>query len=395
MASSKVPLTVLLPLLSFLLYSQSANLWKLAGRAYIDRTRLVRWQNSTALNSDNCKVYHEANACEDVKIHFASSTAFLACGDPLERTHWYPCAGVRTVERRSETSFREFLFKHDLKTGKTSELDIRGLEGDFITHGIDIFPVAEDSSKIHIFAVNHARDGDSIAIFLHELGSNVVELVKNVKHANIKTANGVAAVGSLEFYITNDHYFAGGMMRDLEEMFGPWGWATHVQYCDASTEDVLCRQVTDTFPGANGLNLWKDRLFVGDSKNGTVTIFEIDKDKSVTQLQMVDLGAAADNINILPTTGDLLVSVFPTLEDLPKYLANVKSLGKDLLVPAAALRLRQAKGYAPELAYFNDGSVISFQTAAAGDPYLDLYISTGVLQFGGFAVCKVPPGTFA
>ncbi len=148
MASSKVPLTVLLPLLSFLLYSQSANLWKLAGRAYIDRTRLVRWQNSTALNSDNCKVYHEANACEDVKIHFASSTAFLACGDPLERTHWYPCAGVRTVERRSETSFREFLFKHDLKTGKTSELDIRGLEGDFITHGIDIFPVAEDSSKV-------------------------------------------------------------------------------------------------------------------------------------------------------------------------------------------------------------------------------------------------------
>ncbi len=87
--------------------------------------------------------------------------------------------------------------------------------------------------------------------------------------------------------------------------------------------------------------------------------------------------------------------MFPTLEDLPKYLANVKSLGKDLLVPAAALRLRQAKGYAPELAYFNDGSVISFQTAAAGDPYLDLYISTGVLQFGGFAVCKVPPGTFA
>ncbi|KAK5192070.1 hypothetical protein LTR99_006580 [Exophiala xenobiotica] len=397
MASSKFPLTVLLPLLSFLLYSQSASLWRLTGRVNIDKTRLVRWENSTALNSDNCKVYHEANACEDVKVHFASSTAFLACGDPLERTHWYPCAGVRTVERRAETSFREFLFKHDLKTGKTTELDIQGLEGDFITHGIDILPVAENSSKIHIFAVNHARDGDSIAIFLHELGSNVVELVKNVRHPNIKTANGVAAIGPFvrEFYVTNDHYFAGGMTRDLEERFGPWGWATHVQYCDASTEDILCRQVTNTFPGANGLNLWKDRLFVGDSKNGTVTIFEIDKDKSLTQLQMVDLGAAADNINILPTTGDLLVSVFPTLEDLPKYLANVKSLGKDLLVPAAALRLRQSNGYAPELAYFNDGSVISFQTAAAGEPYLDLYISTGVLQYGGFAVCKVPPGTFA
>lgn len=50
---------------------------------------------------------------------------------------------------------------------------------------------------------------------------------------------------------------------------------------------VSCRQVTGTFPGANGLNLWEDRLFVGDSKNGTVTIFEIHGDKSLTQLQQV------------------------------------------------------------------------------------------------------------
>lgn len=91
----------------------------------------------------------------------------------------------------------------------------------------------------------------------------------------------------------------------------------------------------------------------------------------------------------------MLIPVFPTLEDLPKYLANVEGLGKDLLVPAAALRLRKSTNYVPELAYFNDGSVISFQTAAAGDPYNDIYIGAGVLQIGGFAVCKVPHGTFA
>lgn len=54
-----------------------------------------------------------------------------------------------------------------------------------------------DSEQIRIFAVNHARDGDSIAIFDHKLGSDVVELVKNVKHPNIKTANGVVARGPL------------------------------------------------------------------------------------------------------------------------------------------------------------------------------------------------------
>ncbi|KAK6385820.1 hypothetical protein LTS17_001392 [Exophiala oligosperma] len=395
MTSKFVPVSLLLPLISLLLYTQSVHLWRLVGKVDIDQTRLVRWENSTPLNDDQCVVHHEADACEDVKIHYASSTAFLACGDARERTNWYPCAGVRTVERRSESSFRESLFKYDIDTGKTTQLVIKGLEGDFITHGIDVFPLPEDSSKIHIFAVNHARDGDSIAIFSHQSGSDVVELVKNVKHPNIKTANGVAATGPLEFYVTNDHYFAGGFLRDMEGKFGPWSWATHVQFCDASDEVVSCKQVTGTFPGSNGLNVWEDRLFVGDSKNGTVTIFEIQGDKSLTQLQQVDLGAAADNINILPTTGDLIVSVFPTLEDLPKYLANVEGLGKDLLVPAAALRLRKSTNYVPELAYFNDGSVISFQTAAAGDPYNDIYIGAGVLQIGGFAVCKVPHGTFA
>jgi hypothetical protein len=36
-----------------------------------------------------------------------------------------------------------------------------------------------------------------------------------------------------DFYITNDHYFAKGWLRDVEERFGPWTWATHVQYCNA------------------------------------------------------------------------------------------------------------------------------------------------------------------
>jgi len=98
--------------------------------------------------------------------------------------------------------------------------------------------------------------------------------------------------------VTNDHYFALGYLRELEEAYGPFTWSTHVQFCDASTEvsshstwealltavqQVSCRQVTGTFPGANGIALWKDRLFVGDARNGTVTIFDIHDDKSLTQ----------------------------------------------------------------------------------------------------------------
>ncbi len=76
-------------------------------------------------------------------------------------------------------------------------------------------------------------------------------------------------------------------------------------------------------------------------------------------------------------------------------MANVERLGKDLLVPSAALRLDHTKNYAPELFYKDDGSVISFMTAAAVDPSKNLFIGAGVLQYGGFAVCQVPPEAFA
>lgn len=54
-----------------------------------------------------------------------------------------------------------------------------------------------DGSQVHIFAVNHGRAGDSIEIFSHTLGSDTVDFVKKVTHPNIKTANGVSAMGPL------------------------------------------------------------------------------------------------------------------------------------------------------------------------------------------------------
>lgn len=153
--AARSPLPFILLLFSLVLYNYSALLWEFAGRVEIDKSRLVQWQNSAPINNENCKVIHEANGCEDVKIHFASQIAFLACGDPLERTHWYPPSCIRTVARRSESSFREQLFKYDLRTGRTTELQIKGLEGDFVNHGIEIFQLPEDSSKV--FNSRHSR----------------------------------------------------------------------------------------------------------------------------------------------------------------------------------------------------------------------------------------------
>jgi arylesterase/paraoxonase len=84
--------------------------------------------------------------------------------------------------------------------------------------------------------------------------------------------------------------------------------------------------------------------------------------------------------------------VFPGLEDLPTYLTNVEKLGKTVLVPAGALRLRRSNDYTTcELVWFNDGSILSDMTAGAIDPDNNVFIGAAVLQFGGFAVCDLRP----
>jgi arylesterase / paraoxonase len=128
-------------LLSVYVPSTTTNI---AGRAYIDPVTLTRWTGSPPLSNSKCVVDRIANACEDVAIHFQSSTAFLACGDPVERRNWYPAWSAQDSAARSEASFRESLFSYDIVKKKTTELKIEGLDGDFVTHGLDIF---HDPSK--------------------------------------------------------------------------------------------------------------------------------------------------------------------------------------------------------------------------------------------------------
>ncbi|BCS29672.1 uncharacterized protein APUU_71242S [Aspergillus puulaauensis] len=363
----------------------------LIGKTQIDKETLLRWADRMPLNNENCVVSKVADACEDVAIHYATNTAFLACGNGKERALWYPGAGMRSAKQRSEVSFRESLFKYDFRSGETVELVVVGLDGDFVTHGIDLFQLPNVENKIHVFAVRHAREGDSVSIFEHELGSNVVRLIRDVKHPGIKTANGVAAVGELQ--VTDTNPANDGPLRHLEEWIGPFDWSTDVQHCDASQEVVRCRQVTPRFPGANGLAVSDGQMFVGDARNGTVTIYRLGTEQAAKFERQIVLGAAADNLKVIPATGDVIATVFPNIENLALYLRNTEKLGKEMPVPSAALRLRKDRDFEPELFYFDDGGVLSHMTSMAVDAYNEVAIGGSVLQTGGFAVCKLSKAT--
>lgn len=190
-----------LPLLGLLLTLPTffQGLKNVAGHVHVDARALSRYDGRPRLNSHNCTVIPQANACEDVKIHYASHTAFAACGDPEARTLWYPPIGAVDADRRPANTWRESIFTYDILTKKTVELRIEDAPEDweFISHGIDLWFSDDDAAKIHIFAVNHGRKGDSITVFEHTLGQDTMHFLKDVKHPYIRNANAVAAAGPL------------------------------------------------------------------------------------------------------------------------------------------------------------------------------------------------------
>jgi arylesterase/paraoxonase len=144
--TSRLSVLAVLIILFSLLYRPALQLSTF--RSEDHTARLTRYADSSPLNSDRCTVNYAADACEDVNIHFASSTAFLTCGNPAERVHWYPPSSAHNAAARSEDSFREYLFKYDIKKKKTTSLRLEGLSGDFITHGIDVYSLPDDPTKV-------------------------------------------------------------------------------------------------------------------------------------------------------------------------------------------------------------------------------------------------------
>ncbi|OAL36341.1 hypothetical protein AYO20_04499 [Fonsecaea nubica] len=441
------PLSLLVAL-SGILYAYPYPVLNLYGGRATDAKIHTTWLHHGPVNNDKCwtnslstdgcicadhvrQTTTVGQACEDVRIHHDSATAFLACGYPETREAFYPPMNRHDTE--SAATYHEYFVKYDIKvrnvnhkqnpssltipgaegsklqdqqtdknpqTDKATKMKIEGLDSshDLILHGIDLYLPKDDKSKIYIFAVNHDRKGEAIVLFSHKLGTDVLTYEREFRHPAIKTPNAVAATSLSSFFITNDHYFYGGgplatILRSHEDHWGPWKWATDVVYCNASSSDIDCRTVSppNAHPSANGALLVDDgkTLLINDVVEATTTVYDVDPDTKVLSVRKkVQLGAGADNLSLIPGTEDIAVCIFPDVPSLIHRLSGEHLLDTNLKGEAAILRLVKARDYEPELLYWDDGSLITVLTGAAVDPKHGKIIAGGVVE-RHFIVCDV------
>ena len=135
---------------------------------------------------------------------------------------------------------------------KAQRLELEDFEGPFVTHGIDVIsdPEKPAGEAVYIFAVNHvpnfayydessqpgsgsgrgdiAKVRSRIEIFYHEIGSTVARHLRSVWDPLIVTPNDIVALSPNSFFVTNDHFYREGFMRQVEDLIGAAKWTNTV-----------------------------------------------------------------------------------------------------------------------------------------------------------------------
>ncbi|KAJ5110777.1 hypothetical protein N7532_001312 [Penicillium argentinense] len=191
--------------------------------------------------------------CEDVHHYRPANLLFTACeDDKTVRFDWFPGLGHLKLH-----SSQGSIHVVDPKTMKSTRLVFEGFKGDFVTHGIDVIEDPKQADAVYIFAINHLPNPDFVAadgiaedihaarsqieLFHHVLESNTVQHVRSILHPLVQTPNDIVAVALDTFYVTNDHYYRGGIMRLIEDAwpFAKWTNIINVKITDLKTKDAM------------------------------------------------------------------------------------------------------------------------------------------------------------
>jgi hypothetical protein len=166
-----------------------------------------------------------------------------------------------------------------------------GMEGPFVTHGIDIWYDHSEPNLVYLHAVNHVpvlinkiaqpHSDSRIEVFLIDLGAEkkVAKHLRSLNHPLIRTPNDIYSLGPFDLLVTNDHVNTHGHLRLAEDLLTfKWNSKTSIVRLNENGAEV----VADGLHNANGLGHGPNgTIILGDAAGGDLTIFEVSPDRLV------------------------------------------------------------------------------------------------------------------
>jgi len=235
-------------------------------------------------------------------MHLLNSNIYTACVTTLQnRRKYWP--EYRTKER----SFSgDKLFRWDLDTDRVVDLELRGFPGGSDAgnrsfHGMDVSLLSDGT--VSIYVINHLRNGSVIDKFHHDPATTYATHVLRVPTTHAEAAvhpNDIFALPELDgesaMFVTNDHYYASGWARYIEEAGRhPWTW---VSYYSSSTG---WKKVLVGLACANGITgdktVEKRKIYISETLNGVIHVFTPGSaGGELKEVQKIPIAMLGDNI---------------------------------------------------------------------------------------------------
>lgn len=268
----------------------------------------------TVIEDGNLVTIPDTMLCEDLHLHKPSNLLFTACEDSYEsRFSWFPGLGVLHDPRKMRGSLHVI----DPNTFTSKRLEFEGFADTFVTHGIDVITDPEDDGAVYIFAINHLpnpeyvkdksfeghKAASQIEIFHHQIGSSTAKYVRSVAHPLIQTPNDIVARSLDTFYVTNDHYYREGVMRQIEDVYYAAKWSTtiFVQIKDMASKDseagIEASVALTGLHNNNGLGHGRtpDEIAIGSAASGDIHIANVNANNTLSVLETIPFDTAVDN----------------------------------------------------------------------------------------------------
>jgi hypothetical protein len=211
---------------------------------------------------------------------------------------------------------------------KAKMLKFTNFNGPFVTHGIDVIddPDKPKGEAVYIFAVNHvpspaySEDRNTkenkarslIEVFHYTIGSDTVDHLRSVWDPLITTPNDIVAASPTSFFVTNDHFYREGLMREVESAFfgAKWSNTVYVEFTESTDgsfrddhHEVRASVALDGMHNNNGLGHGKapSEILVVSCSSGRIHIGDIvtpkdDKTSPVIKVkEIVEFDSIVDN----------------------------------------------------------------------------------------------------
>ena len=290
---------------------------------------------------------------EDIEIDTAGEFIIVSSDDRAGRRDGNPVQG--------------HLYKMQLDSLDSPPLQLTAsFDKPFYPHGISMIKTSDSTDRI--FAINHVESNHYIEIF--DLYGDSLVHIETMNDPSMVSPNDVVALGSNEFYFTNDHKFLKGIKRLAEDYLGLR--LSNVIYFNGTSY----QEVDAGIAYANGINYDPTRnlLFVASPRDFLVKVYSKNSDGSLRFIENISCGTGVDNIEF-DAQGRIWIGSHPSLLHFSSYAA-----GKRAISPSEILVIdyRGESDYDVSSIYLEDGTDMSAATVAV--PVDDLIFLGNVMD---------------